>query len=67
MNNNNLIQDFINKIRQNIDSLSLEINRTPIDTKEAFQKIRQTKNDLTHIFNLIKIEENIQESQVSNR
>jgi hypothetical protein len=49
------------------DSLSLEINRTPIDTKEAFQKIRQTKNDLTHIFNLIKIEENIQESQVLNR
>ena len=65
--NNNLIQDFISKIRQNIESLSLEINKTPIDTKEAFQKIRQTKSDLTHVYNLLKIEENIQENNALNR
>ena len=65
--NNNLIQDFISKIRQNIESLSLEINKTPIDTKETLNKIKQTKNDLTHLYNLIKIEENIQENNASNR
>ena len=66
-NNNNLIQDFISKIRQNIESLSLEINKTPIDTKETLNKIKQTKNDLTHVYNLLKIEENIQETNASNR
>ena len=65
--NNQLLNDFIQKIRQNIDSLYLEINKTPIDAKETLQKIRQTKSDLTHMFNLIKIEENIQETQASNR
>jgi phosphoglycerate-specific signal transduction histidine kinase len=65
--NNNLIQDFISKIRQNIESLSLEINKTPIDTKETLNKIKQTKNDLTHVYNLLKIEENIQETNASNR
>jgi phosphoglycerate-specific signal transduction histidine kinase len=65
--NNNLIQDFISKIRQNIESLSLEINKTPIDTKETLNKTKQTKNDLTHVYNLLKIEENIQETNASNR
>ena len=65
--NNNLIQDFISKIRQNIESLSLELNKTPIDTKETLNKIKQTKNDLTHVYNLLKIEENIQETNASNR
>ena len=65
--NNQLLNDFIQKIRQNIDSLYLEINKTPIDTKEPLNKIKQTKNDLTHLYNLIKIEENIQENNASNR
>ena len=65
--NNQLLNDFIQKIRQNIDSLYLEINKTTIDTKESLNKIKQTKNDLTHLYNLIKIEENIQQTQASNR
>ena len=65
--NNQLLNDFIQKIRQNIDSLYLEINKTPIDTKETTQKIRQTKNDLIHMYNLLKIEESIQEINASNR
>ena len=56
MNNNYaLIHDFVNKIRQTID------------LKESFVKIRQTKNDLTHIYNLLKIEESLQEIDASNR
>ena len=65
--NNQLLNDFVTRIRVNVESLSLEISRNNIDTKEAFQKIRQTKSDLTHMYNLLKIEESIQETQASNR
>ena len=65
--NNQLLNDCITRIRVNVESLSLEISRNNIDTKEAFQKIRQTKSDLTHMYNLLKIEESIQETQASNR
>ena len=65
--NTQLLNDFVRRIRVNVESLSLEISRNNIDTKETFNKIKQTKNDLTHLYNLIKIEENIQESQVLNR
>ena len=65
--NNQLLNDFVTRIRVNVESLSLEISRNNIDTKEAFQKIRQTKSDLTHMYNLLKIEESTQETQASNR
>ena len=65
--NTQLLNDFVTRIRVNVESLSLEISRNNIDTKETFNKIKQTKNDLTHLYNLIKIEENIQETQASNR
>jgi hypothetical protein len=65
--NTQLLNDFVTRIRVNVESLSLEISRNNIDTKETFNKIKQTKNDLTHLYNLIKIEENIQETQVLNR
>ena len=61
--NTQLLNDFVTRIRVNVESLSLEISRNNIDTKETFNKIKQTKNDLTHLYNLIKIEENIQETQ----
>jgi hypothetical protein len=65
--NNQLLNDFVTRIRVNVESLSLEVSRNSIDTKETFNTIRQTKNDLTHLYNLIKIEENIQQTQASNR
>ena len=65
--NTQLLNDFVTRIRVNVESLSLEISRNNIDTKETFNKIKQTKNDLTHLYNLMKIEENIQETQVLNR
>ena len=65
--NNQLLNDFVTRIRVNVESLSLDISRNNIDTKEAFQKIRQTKSDLTHMYNHLKIEESIQETQASNR
>ena len=65
--NNQLLNDFVTKIRVNVETLSLEVSRNSIDTKETFQTIKQTRNDLTHLYNLIKIEENIQQTQASNR
>ena len=65
--NNQLLNDFVTRIRVNVESLSLEVSRNTIDTKETFNKIKQTKNDLTHLYNLIKIEENIQQTQALNR
>jgi hypothetical protein len=65
--NNQLLNDFVTRIRVNVETLSLEVSRNTIDPKETFHKIKQTKNDLTHLYNLIKIEENIQQTQASNR
>ena len=65
--NNQLLNDFVTRIRVNVECLSLEVSRNTIDTKETFDKIKQTKNDLTHLYNLIKIEENIQENNASIR
>ena len=65
--NNQLLNDFVTRIRVNVESLSLEVSKNTIDTKETFDKIKQTKNDLTHLYNLIKIEENIQQTHASNR
>ena len=65
--NTQLLNDYVMRIRINVETLSLEISRNTIDTKETFNTIKQTKNDLTHLYNLIKIEENIQQTQASNR
>ena len=65
--NNQLLNDFVTRIRVNVECLSLEVSRNTIDTKETFDKIKQTKNDLTHLYNLINIEENIQQTNASNR
>ena len=55
--NNQLLNDFVTRIRVNIETLSLEVSRNTIDTKQTFDTIIQMKNDLTHLYNLIKIEE----------
>jgi hypothetical protein len=65
--NNQLLNDFVTRIRVNVECLSLKVSRNTVDTKETFDKIKQTKNDLTHLYNLIKIEENIQQTHASNR
>ena len=65
--NNQLINDFVTRIRVNVESLSLEVSRNKIDTKDTFDKIKQMKTDLTHVYNLIKIEENLQETNASTR
>ena len=64
MNNHLLIKDFSNKLRPAVEVLSLEINKPQIDTKECLQKIKQIRSDITHLNNLLKIEEVLQ-NQIS--
>jgi len=56
MSNHLLIKDFTNKIRPAVETLTLEINKPQIDTKECFEKIKQIKNSITHLTNLLRIE-----------
>jgi hypothetical protein len=57
MNNHLLIKDFTNKLRPSVETLTLEINKPQIDTKECIDKIKQIKTDIGHLHNLLKIEE----------
>ncbi len=56
MSNHLLIKEFSNKLRPIVETLSLEINKPQIDTKECFEKIKEIKNSITHLSNLLKIE-----------
>ena len=56
MSNHLLIKDFSNKLRPAIETLTLEINKPNIDTKDCLDKIREIKNSITHLNNLLKIE-----------
>lgn len=59
--NNLLIQEFSNKLRPSLEVLQLEINKHPLDTKECIKKIREIKINITHLNNLMKIEEVLNE------
>ena len=54
--NNILIKDFLNKLRPSVETLTLEINKPQIDTKQCFEKIKEIKNSITHLSNLLRIE-----------
>ena len=56
MSNHLLIKDFTNKLRPVVETLTLEINKPNIDTKDCLEKIKEIKNSITHISNLLKIE-----------
>ena len=66
MNNQQLIE-FLNKIRQNIESFSLTVSKGDVDTKEASLIIKETKNNLIHLQNIVKAEESLREMKASNR
>ena len=61
MNSSILLNDFLYKTRQNIESLSIELSKNPVDTKESVLKIKQIRANLTHIHNLLKLEESLHE------
>ena len=60
MNNHLLIKDFTNKLRPSVETLTLEINKPQIDVKECIGRVKQIRSDITHLNNLLKIEEVLQ-------
>ena len=47
--NQQLTNDFINKIKQTVDELYKELIASKIDTKEAFTEIKLIKTKLCHL------------------
>ena len=64
--NNQLIQDFVNKIRATVEAINLEVLKTNIDPRDALAKVKQARADMTHLYNLLKIEEDIAKETVEN-
>lgn len=63
MNSIILASDFITKTKQNIESLSIELSKNKIDTKEALEKVKQIRSNVTHIHNLLKLEESLEKER----
>ena len=63
MNSIILINDFVNKSKKNIEELSLELSKLPIDTQEGLTKIKLLRSNLTHIHNLLKLEESLEKER----
>jgi len=54
--NNQMILDFLLKIRQNIDVLIQTMQQPNNSSEEAIKTIRDTRIDMTHLYNLFKAE-----------
>jgi hypothetical protein len=65
--NNQQLTDFLNKTRGTIDSLAVVLSKNEIDTKEASLIIKETKNNLTHLQNILRAEESLREMKASSR
>jgi hypothetical protein len=64
---NQQLTDFLNKTRGTIDSLAVVLSKNDIDTKEASLIIKETKNNLTHLQNILRAEESLREMKASTR
>ena len=51
-----MILDFLLKIRQNIDVLIQTVSQPNNSSEEAIKTIRDTRIDMTHLYNLFKAE-----------
>ena len=64
--NHQLIQEFVNKIRATVEAINLEVLKTNIDPKDALAKIKSARADMTHLYNLLNIEEDLSKDKVEN-
>jgi len=61
--NKQLIQDFMQKIKHTVEDLGKEVVAPKIDTKESIEKIKQIRTYLTHLHNILKIEETLEKDR----
>ena len=57
--NNQLINDFMQKTKHTVEDLGKEVIASKIDTKLAIEKIKLIRINLTHLHNILKIEETL--------
>ena len=57
--NNQLISDFMQKTKHTVEDLGKEVIASEIDTKLAIEKIKLIRINLTHLHNILKIEETL--------
>ena len=55
-----MIIDFNQKLKSNFDTLSLELTKLSNDVSSSSEKIKKLRKDISHIYNLLKIEEEVQ-------
>ena len=63
---NQLILEFVNKIRATVKAINLEVLKTNVDPKDALAKIKLARADMTHLYNLLKIEEDLSKDSAEN-
>ncbi len=61
--NNQLINDFMQKTKHLVEDLAKEVIAPKIDTKQGIEKIKLIRTDLTHLYNLLKIEEMLEKER----
>ena len=61
--NNQLINDFMQKTKNIVDDLGREVIASKIDTKQSIEKIKLIRTNLTHLYNLLKIDEMLEKDR----
>ena len=58
-----LIQNFVNEMKNEINELDREVTGSTVHIPEALMKIKKLKTNLVHLYNLLKIEESLETRQ----
>ena len=61
--NTQLIQSFVNEMKNEINELDREVTGSTVHIPEALMKIKKVKTNLVHLYNLLKIEQSLEERQ----
>ena len=61
--NTQLIQSFVNEMKNEINELDREVTGSTVHIPEALMKIKKLKTNLVHLYNLLKIEQSLEERQ----
>ena len=61
--NTQLIQSFVNEMKNEINELDREVTGSTVHIPEALMKIKKLKTNLVHLYNLLKIEESLETRQ----
>jgi len=58
-----LIQNFVNEMKNELVEVDREVTGSTVHIPEALMKIKKLKTNLVHLYNLLKIEQSLEERQ----